>query len=145
VVVRSPRRLALEELRAGPPPLRAGDRVVRRHRRRRPRPQSRAQRILGVEAVSDVERAPATRPRARRRAWAWTIEPDLTPIFLGAGYGAGAYFFLRTFLSQQFHPSAAGIFGAGFFAMFMLVATLIHWDRFNHGDAPLARIVQESA
>jgi hypothetical protein len=23
-------------------------------------------------------------------AWAWTIEPDLTPIFLGAGYGAGA-------------------------------------------------------
>ncbi|MGI9098290.1 MAG: hypothetical protein ACR2H2_07315 [Solirubrobacteraceae bacterium] len=70
-------------------------------------------------------------------AWAWTIEPDLTPIFLGAGYGAGAYFFLRTFLSRQFHPSAAGIFGAGFFATLMLVATIIHWDRFNHGDAPL--------
>jgi hypothetical protein len=69
-------------------------------------------------------------------AWAWTIEPDLTPIFLGAGYGAGAYFFLRTFLADRFHPSAAGIFGAAFFATFMLVATLIHWDRFNHGDAP---------
>jgi hypothetical protein len=35
-------------------------------------------------------------------AWAWTIEPDLTPIFLGAGYGAGAYFFLRTFLADRF-------------------------------------------
>ena len=70
-------------------------------------------------------------------AWAWTIEPELTPIFLGAGYGAGAYFFLRTFLSDQFHPSSAGIFGAAFFAAFMLVATLIHWDKFNHGDAPL--------
>src|SRR5215207_7038246 len=70
-------------------------------------------------------------------AWAWTIQPDLTPIFLGAGYGAGAYFFLRTFLSDQFHPSAAGIFGAAFFATFMLIATLIHWDRFNQGDAPL--------
>ena len=70
-------------------------------------------------------------------AWAWTIQPDLTPIFLGAGYGAGAYFFLRTFLSNQFHPSSAGIFGAAFFATFMLIATLIHWDRFNHGDAPL--------
>ena len=70
-------------------------------------------------------------------AWAWTIKPDLTPIFLGAGYGAGAYFFLRTFLSKQFHPSAAGIFGAGFFATLMLIATLLHWDRFNHGDAPL--------
>ena len=70
-------------------------------------------------------------------AWAWTIQPELTPIFLGAGYGAGAYFFLRTFLSRQFHPSAAGIFGAAFFATLMLVATIIHWDRFNHGDAPL--------
>ena len=70
-------------------------------------------------------------------AWAWTIEPNLTAIFLGAGYGAGAYFFLRTFLSDQFHPSAAGIFGAAFFASLMLIATLIHWDRFNHGDAPL--------
>jgi hypothetical protein len=70
-------------------------------------------------------------------AWAWTIKPDLTPIFLGAGYGAGAYFFLRTFLARRFHPSAAGIFGAAFFATLMLVATLIHWDRFNHGDAPL--------
>jgi predicted small integral membrane protein len=70
-------------------------------------------------------------------AWAWTIQPDLTPIFLGAGYGAGAYFFLRTFLSDQFHPSAAGIFGAAFFASLMLIATLIHWDKFNHGDAPL--------
>jgi predicted small integral membrane protein len=70
-------------------------------------------------------------------AWAWTIEPDLTPIFLGAGYGAGAYFFLRTFLADRFHPSSAGIFGAAFFAALMLIATLIHWDRFNHGDAPL--------
>ncbi|MDQ3871667.1 MAG: hypothetical protein M3301_08660 [Chloroflexota bacterium] len=70
-------------------------------------------------------------------AWAWTIKPELTSIFLGAGYGAGAYFFLRTFLSKQFHPSAAGIFGAAFFATLMLIATIIHWDRFNHGDAPL--------
>jgi predicted small integral membrane protein len=69
-------------------------------------------------------------------AWSWTIKPDLTPIFLGAGYGAGAYFFLRTFQAKQFHPSSAGIFGAAFFATLMLIATIIHWDRFNHGDAP---------
>jgi hypothetical protein len=76
-------------------------------------------------------------PSRTADAWAWTIEPDLTPIFLGAGYGAGAYFFLRTFLADRFHPSSAGIFGAAFFAALMLIATLIHWDRFNHGDAPL--------
>ena len=69
--------------------------------------------------------------------WSWWITPDLMSIFLGSGYGAGAYFFLRTFRSKQFHPSAAGVFGAAFFATLMLIATIIHWDRFNHGDAPL--------
>jgi hypothetical protein len=68
--------------------------------------------------------------------WAWTIKPDLTPIFLGAGYGAGAYFFWRTFRADRWHPSSAGVFSAAAFAAAMLVATLIHWDRFNHGDAP---------
>jgi hypothetical protein len=75
-------------------------------------------------------------------AWAWPIKPDLTPIFLGAGYGAGAYFFLRTFLAKAWSPSAAGVFGAAVFASLMLIATLLHWDKFNHGDAPtLAAIV----
>ena len=68
--------------------------------------------------------------------WAWTIKPDLTPMFLGAGYGAGAYFFWRTFRAKRWHPSSAGVLGAAVFAAVMLVATLIHWDRFNHGDAP---------
>jgi hypothetical protein len=74
-------------------------------------------------------------------AWAWTIMPELTSIFLGAGYGAGAYFFLRTLLARQFHPSAAGIVGAALFATLMLIATLLHWDRFNHGDAPFVGAV----
>jgi len=68
--------------------------------------------------------------------WAWAIKPNLTPMFLGAGYGAGAYFFWRTFRAKRWHPSSAGVLGAAVFAAVMLVATLIHWDRFNHGDAP---------
>jgi hypothetical protein len=67
--------------------------------------------------------------------WAWTIKPDLTPIFLGSGYGAGAYFFWRTFRATRWHPSSAGVLGASVFAALMLIATIIHWDRFNHGDA----------
>jgi hypothetical protein len=73
--------------------------------------------------------------------WAWTIKPDLTPIFLGSGYGAGAYFFWRTFRATQWHPSSAGVLGASVFAALMLIATVIHWDRFNHGDAPLLAAV----
>jgi hypothetical protein len=68
--------------------------------------------------------------------WAWTIKPDLTPVFLGSGYGAGAYFFWRTFRADRWHPSSPGVLGASVFAALMLIATIIHWDRFNHGDAP---------
>jgi hypothetical protein len=68
--------------------------------------------------------------------WAWTIKPDLTPIFLGSGYAAGAFFFWRTFRANSWHPSSAGVLGASAFAALMLVATIIHWDRFNHGHAP---------
>jgi len=68
--------------------------------------------------------------------WAWTIAPDLTPIFLGSGYAAGAYFFWRTFRAERWHPSSPGVLGASVFAALMLVATLIHFDKFNHGDAP---------
>jgi hypothetical protein len=68
--------------------------------------------------------------------WAWTIKPDLTPIFLGSGYGAGAYFFWRTFRAERWHPSSAGVLGASIFAALMGIATVIHWSRFNHGDAP---------
>lgn len=35
--------------------------------------------------------------------WAWTIKPDLTPILLG--YGAGAFYFWRTFPATWWHPS----------------------------------------
>jgi peptidoglycan/LPS O-acetylase OafA/YrhL len=68
--------------------------------------------------------------------WAWAIKPDLMAMFLGAGYGAGAYFFWRTFRAERWHPSSAGVLGAAVFATVMLAATLIHWERFNHGDAP---------
>ena len=68
--------------------------------------------------------------------WSWTITPDLSSIFLGSGYGAGAYFFWRTFRAERWHPSSAGILGDAVFAALILIATLIHWDKFNHGDAP---------
>ena len=68
--------------------------------------------------------------------WAWMIQPELTPIFLGSGYGAGAYFFWRTHRAERWHPSSPGVLGASVFAGLMLIATGIHWDRFTHGHAP---------
>jgi peptidoglycan/LPS O-acetylase OafA/YrhL len=68
--------------------------------------------------------------------WAWTIKPDLTPIFMGAGYGAGAYFFVRVYRARRWHEVAVGVLSAAAFALLMLVTTVMHYDRFNHGDAP---------
>jgi peptidoglycan/LPS O-acetylase OafA/YrhL len=69
--------------------------------------------------------------------WAWTIKPDLTPIFMGAGYGAGAYFFLRVYRTPRWHEVSVGVLSAAVFALLMLITTVIHYDKFNHGDAPV--------
>lgn len=68
--------------------------------------------------------------------WAWTIKPELTPMFLGSGYAAGAYFFWRAFRAERWHPSSAGVFSAAAFATVMLTATMLHYNIFNKGDAP---------
>jgi hypothetical protein len=68
--------------------------------------------------------------------WAWTIHPDLTPIFMGAGYGAGAYFFYRVHRTARWHELSVGVISAAVFALLMLGTTIIHYDKFNHGDAP---------
>jgi hypothetical protein len=68
--------------------------------------------------------------------WAWSFRPDMTPIFMGSGYGAGAFFFWRVFRSDRWHPASAGVLSAAVFAGLMLIATLIHWEKFNHGHAP---------
>ena len=68
--------------------------------------------------------------------WAWTFKPDMTAIFMGSGYGAGAYFFTRVARARQWHTVSVGVLSAALFAALMLLVTLIHYDRFNHGDAP---------
>lgn len=67
--------------------------------------------------------------------WAWTIKAPLTPIFMGAGYGAGAYFFLRVFRAPRWHTVSVGVLSAAVFALLMLITTILHWDKFNQGRA----------
>jgi hypothetical protein len=64
--------------------------------------------------------------------FAWTIRPRMTPLLMGAGYLGGAYFFLRSALAKKWHHIAVGLLPVTTFASFMTVATLLHWDRFNH-------------
>jgi len=74
-------------------------------------------------------------PTRTEDLWAWTIAAPLTPIFMGAGYGAGAYFFLRVYLAKGWHEVSVGVLSAAFFALLMLITTILHWDKFNQGRA----------
>jgi peptidoglycan/LPS O-acetylase OafA/YrhL len=70
--------------------------------------------------------------------WAWPIKPPMTPLFMGSAYAAGAFFFARGFGTIRWHRIAAGFPGIAVFATLMFVATLIHWEKFNHGHGPAA-------
>ena len=67
--------------------------------------------------------------------WAWTIKAPLTPVFMGAGYGAGEYFFLRVYRTPRWHEVSVGVLSAAVFALLMLVTTILHFDKFNQGKA----------
>lgn len=71
-------------------------------------------------------------PHDTKRLFAWTIKPQMTPMTLGAVYAGGSYFFVCAFRAKSWHTVKAGFVAVGTFATLMGVATIIHWDRFNH-------------
>lgn len=71
-------------------------------------------------------------PDQTTRLFAWTIRPDMTPLVMGAGYGVGAYFFYRVATLPNWHEVALVFPGIAGFTWFMLFATLLHWENFNH-------------
>lgn len=72
-------------------------------------------------------------PGSTADVWAWTIAPHMTSLVMGAGYLASAVFFARIAVGRRWHPFEHGLLGVMVFAVLLLVATLLHWDRFDHG------------
>jgi hypothetical protein len=72
-------------------------------------------------------------PGETRRLWAWTIHPSMTPMVMGGGYLSGAYFFLRVATVRRWHRVGVGFLATTVFTTLLLGATLLHWDKFNHG------------
>ena len=71
-------------------------------------------------------------PNDTATLFAWTIKPAMTPMMMGAGYIAGAWFFVRLVLGGRWSFFALGFLPITTFTWFMLAATALHWDRFNH-------------
>lgn len=66
------------------------------------------------------------------RLFAWTISPRMIPLLMGAGYISGSYFFVRLVLGRTWHRFSRGFLPITAFTWFMGLATILHWDRFNH-------------
>jgi hypothetical protein len=64
--------------------------------------------------------------------FAWTIKPNMTPLLMGAGYLSGAWFFIGALRAKGWHEITRGFFPITAFTWFMGLATVLHWDRFNH-------------
>jgi hypothetical protein len=71
-------------------------------------------------------------PTDTARLFAWHIVPTLTPMILGSAYLGGAYFFLRAGAAAAWSTVKGGFVPVAVFASLMGIATIVHWDKFNH-------------
>jgi hypothetical protein len=69
-------------------------------------------------------------PGSTQDYFAWEIHPDIGPLIMGAGYIAGAYFFVRVYLEQRFHRVHVGFLPVTAFTIFMAIASFLHLDYF---------------
>jgi len=75
-------------------------------------------------------------PTQTDHRFAWTIQPSMTALLMGAGYGSALYFFARVLTGDRWHQVALGFLPTTVFTWMMLGATLLHWDKFRHGSLP---------
>jgi hypothetical protein len=73
-----------------------------------------------------------TWPNNTDKTFAWTIKPSMTPMMLAAAYMGGIYFFVQVARASKWHTIKVGFLPVIAFASFLGVATVLHWDRFNH-------------
>jgi hypothetical protein len=69
-------------------------------------------------------------PDDTRHWFAWDVQPTITPLIMGAGYIAGAYFFVRVALATRWHRVHVGFLPVTAFTLFMAIGTSNHLDRF---------------
>jgi hypothetical protein len=69
-------------------------------------------------------------PDDTRHWFAWDVQPTITPLIMGAGYIAGAYFFVRVARATRWHRIHVGFLPVTAFTLFMAIGTFAHLDRF---------------
>lgn len=75
-------------------------------------------------------------PDSSGERFAWAIKPPMTAVFIGAGYLGGAYQFVRLIAGREWHRYGMAFPPVSVFTAAMLVATVVHWDRFDLHHLP---------
>jgi hypothetical protein len=70
--------------------------------------------------------------------WAFPMEARISGFWMGAGYLAGAYFFVRALWARRWHHVAVGFWPVGIFASLLGLATLLDWNGYSHGRPAFA-------
>jgi hypothetical protein len=68
--------------------------------------------------------------------FAWGIKPHMTALFIGSGYLGGAYMFVFAIFGRRWHRIKAAFPPVTTFTVAMLLATFLHWDRFDINHFP---------
>jgi hypothetical protein len=71
-------------------------------------------------------------PGDTKNLFAWTIKPTMTPMVLASAYLGGAYFFIHVLHEPRWNVVKTGFLSVALFASLLGIATIAHWDRFNH-------------
>jgi hypothetical protein len=71
-------------------------------------------------------------PTHTDKTFAWTIKPSMTAMMLAAAYMGGIFFFTRVATAREWHTIKVGFLPVIAFAGLLGIATILHWDRFNH-------------
>ncbi len=74
-------------------------------------------------------------PDSTDKLFAWPVKPHMSSLYIGAGYVGGVWLHLPAALGKRWHRVNAGFPAIAVFTMFMLAATLLHWERFSLGAA----------
>jgi hypothetical protein len=75
-------------------------------------------------------------PETSGQRFAWEIQPAMTAAYIGAGYLGGAVLFVHAVFGKRWHRVAAGFPVVTVFTTAMLLATILHWERFDLGHFP---------
>lgn len=67
-----------------------------------------------------------------KELFAWTIQAPMSAMMLASAYIGGAYFFGRALFTPRWHRLGLGLLPVTAFASLMGIATILHWDLFNH-------------